>query len=60
MDVGGQEDGGPENWTVFMDVICVSSLLIFGKLFYIDKLLYSDYKPEVLIASFSLARLSNN
>ena len=27
LDVGGQGGGSLENWTIFMDVICVSSLI---------------------------------
>ena len=28
-DIDGQGVGGLENWTIFMDVICVSSLTVF-------------------------------
>ena len=35
-------------------------ILIFGKLFYIYKLIYIDLKPRILIASFLLAPLLNS
>ena len=35
-------------------------ILIFGKLFYIHKLIHIDLKPRILIASFLLAPLLNN
>ena len=35
-------------------------ILIFGKLFYILKLIHIDLKPRLLIASFLLAPLLNN
>ena len=31
-DVDGQRGGGLENWTIFMDTICVSSLDIHRKI----------------------------
>ena len=30
-DVDGQGQGGLENWTIFMDVICVSSLKVLSE-----------------------------
>ena len=50
MDKGGKGGGGLENWTIFMIVICVSSLIIKINVdLFLFNLTYKDIaKEEVL------------